>query len=505
MWLPLVVALVVAVYVCRQLKYLYLGRKWKTQPVKRFSNYLLGLDKFVLMHKLSREGYLSDFHKDEYDKHGETFEISLLTKNIVSTLNPDNIKAMVSTQFDDFGIGVRKKAFGPLLGNGVFVSEGETWKHSRLMMKPQFAREQIAHVQIVEPHIQVFAQHVRKFKGQLFDIQHLFHKLTFDAATDFLLGESVSTLRDESIGYDPKLMDMEEKGNFDESFSFLQKYVVLRASLLDFYWVANSRAFRHHVNVCHSFTQYFVDKALQLRPEELEKKSREGYTFMYELVKDNRDPVVLRDQILNLMLAGRSTTGSLLLSTFFELARNPPVWEKLKDEIRQHFGTGETKEELALITFENLKRCTYLRWVLNEALRMYPPVAKNLREALKDTTLPKGGGPDGESPILIRKKSLVVFHIYAVQRLEKYYGKDAHIFRPERWALLSKIGWAFMPFSSGPRICLGQQFALTEASYITVRLAQMFSNIESHDSTYPPRKSSNATMQYLDGVNISLW
>ena len=86
--------------------------------------------------------------------------------------------------------------------------------------------------------------------------------------------------------------------------------------------------------------------------------------------------------------------------------------------------------------------------------------------------------------------------------MKEYYGKDAEEFRPERWADLKNIGWAYMPFSSGPRICLGQQFALTEASYITIRLAQIFTELDTSDHAYPPLKIANATMRPMNGVNV---
>lgn len=505
MGVVVLIAMLAIHYVYTEIKYAYLARKWGTKEPFNTNNYFLGLDIFWKVRKLRQDGNLSDFQKEHYDHLGvDTFMARVVLKRLLHTMNPENIKAVVSTQFDDFGIGSRKPLFRPLLGGGVFASDGEQWKHTRAMLKPQFSREQVGHVHLLEPHIKTFVKHVNKFHGQPFDIQHYFDKLTFDAATEFLFGESVYSLEDESIGSDPSSF-IKGKAEFDEAFSFVQNYLAIRASMLNWYWVANSKKFRDSVLKVHNLAQYFVDKALNLRPEEIEKKSKEGYTILYELLKTTRDPTVLRDQLLNVMLAGRSTTASLLSSTFYELSKNPTIWEKLRSEVFENFGTGEYQEDINKITYETLKRCTYLKWVINETLRMYPPVANNFRHADRDTTLPRGGGPDGQSKVLVRKGTIVIFQVYSTHRLERYYGKDAHIFRPERWEDLSKIGWAYMPFSSGPRICLGQQFALTEASYITVRLVQMFANIEDHNKGYPPKKSANATMQHLDGVNIALY
>ena len=100
--------------------------------------------------------------------------------------------------------------------------------------------------------------------------------------------------------------------------------------------------------------------------------------------------------------------------------------------------------------------------------------------AIVDTVLPVGGGEDGKSPLFVPAKTVMGWLLYAVQRRKDYYGEDADEFRPERWETL-RPGWEYLPFNGGPRICLGQQFALTEASYTTIRLMQEFDKIESRD------------------------
>lgn len=109
-------------------------------------------------------------------------------------------------------------------------------------------------------------------------------------------------------------------------------------------------------------------------------------------------------------------------------------------------------------------------------LRLYPPVPLNNREAVKTTILPTGGGPDGTSPIMVRKGELVVFSQYVNTRMKSLFGEDASVFRPERWETgeLDDIGWAYFPFNGGPRQCLGEDFALMEISYTIIRLLQTF-------------------------------
>lgn len=110
------------------------------------------------------------------------------------------------------------------------------------------------------------------------------------------------------------------------------------------------------------------------------------------------------------------------------------------------------------------------------ALRLYPSVPLNNRTAVRTTVLPTGGGPDGNSAFLVRRGEVISFSPYVNTRKKNIYGGDAYDFRPERWETgeLSDIGWAYFPFNGGPRICLGQDFALMSISYTIVRLLQAY-------------------------------
>lgn len=103
------------------------------------------------------------------------------------------------------------------------------------------------------------------------------------------------------------------------------------------------------------------------------------------------------------------------------------------------------------------------------------------RVALNDTTLPLGGGPEGKSPIFVRAGTMFDTAFYALHRQPSIWGPDAEEFMPHRWNTFRPHAWEYVPFGGGPRGCVGRQKALTEASYIIVRVLQEFRSIESRD------------------------
>lgn len=122
------------------------------------------------------------------------------------------------------------------------------------------------------------------------------------------------------------------------------------------------------------------------------------------------------------------------------------------------------------LTFENLKRCQYLQMVINEVLRLNPAVPIDSRVAIRDNTLLRGGGQYQSEPVCVPKGTVIFYSIHVMHRLEKFWSSDRKEFKPERWLDNTLHTWDFVPFNGGPLICLGQQFALTEASVTLVHI-----------------------------------
>ncbi|KAL3474244.1 cytochrome P450 [Aspergillus californicus] len=475
------------------------AKKWGCQPPRVVPTGFFGIPTFMELSKANKETRWVEWIANRYVLHGNTFQQSVLGRQMISTIDPENIKALLATQFNDFSLGTRHREFYPLLGDGIFTLDGTGWSHSRALLRPQFTRDQVADLDLMNGHVSRLIDLVPT-DGSLFDIQKLFFLLTIDSATHFLFGESVGAMESDNV------LGSSSVGNaqgFAEAFNSAQEFLAQRLLAQDFYWMVNSKKFRDVTRRVHEVVDYYVHRAIDAKRHP-EKKEPGRYIFAEALAADNDDPKVLRDNMLNILLAGRDTTASLLSSVFYYLARNQAAWNKLRRVIVEEFGDSQNPK--GDITHTRLKDVPYLRYVLNEALRLLPPVPLNARIAIKDTSLPFGGGSDGRSPLFVPKGMPITYSVYAMHRRKDFYGPDADSFRPERWEENSKHGWEYLPFNGGPRICLGQQYALTEASYTMVKLMQRFTTLENGDpGLTAPIIASSLTMAHGGGVMVRLY
>ncbi|GAD91500.1 RNA-dependent RNA polymerase, putative [Paecilomyces variotii No. 5] len=457
-------------------------------PVHQQKNNLpLGLDQLRRLIKAAEAGREPEEYSDMFVEEGcRTFATTVLGITFIQTVEPKNMQAILTTQFHDFALGrLRRRTFFPLLGNGIFTADGKTWEHSRAMLRPQFVREQVADLALEEKHVSNLMGLLSTGADgwtQEIDMVPLFFRLTIDSATEFLFGHSVQSQR-QVWAQDPSFPWHNLGSHFDNG----TKHLGDRARLVEFYWLHNPRDFRDSIKEVHRFADTCVQQQLNRsmsgsRGQTNDKATKPRYIFLDELIKVTRDPVELRSQLLNILLAGRDTTASLLSWTFWLLARNPNIYHKLRCQIVESFGPYSQTDR---ISFTALKSCIYLQHVMSEVLRLYPPVPLNARRAIRDTTLPMGGGPDGKAPIFVKKGQEVGYYICVTQRMKEFWGPDADQFNPDRWIDL-RPGWEYLPSNAGPRICLGQQFALTEAGYVITRLLQRYDEVETDDGNHVP-------------------
>jgi len=144
--------------------------------------------------KSFKEHNLLETAYNRFQKYGNTFEANLLSTKAIQTIEPDILKTMLATKFKDWNLPDRRKsAFIPLLGHGIFTTDGAAWQHSRDLLRPNFTRSQVGDLATFEKHISQLIDRIPK-DGSTVDLQELFFRLTIDSATEFLFGESTNSL-----------------------------------------------------------------------------------------------------------------------------------------------------------------------------------------------------------------------------------------------------------------------------------------------------------------------
>lgn len=187
------------------------------------------------------------------------------------------------------------------------------------------------------------------------DLQPLFFQLTLDTATEFLFGESVHSLNSTKGS---------EEDRFQKAYDLAQMRLANRGRLGKLIHLYRDKEFDAACKTVHQFVDKIIFKSLEkLHPRDAEKSidgkiQPERYVFLTEMLKSTTDPKQLRDELLNILLAGRDTTASLLSNTFHVLARRPEIWKKLRAEID---GLRGAKPD-----YETLRNLKYLRYLLNE-------------------------------------------------------------------------------------------------------------------------------------------
>lgn len=424
----------------------------------------------------------------------KTVAVNILGMPLILTHDYENIQAILATQFEDYEKGpIFHEEWKPFLGDSIFTTDGDSWRASRKLIRPQFIKERVSDLSIFEAHLQVLFECLDDLgNGAEVDINDFFLRFTLDTITEFLMGKSVDSLRNPYNEFSKAMAKVQSVQNMIGKTGPAKVLIPLGP-------------YNAGIDVINKFVYSFVEQALDPSIKTAVTGPHDKYTFLHALAEFTNDRDMLRDQIIAVLIAGRDTTASAISWIFYELSRHPEVVVKLRTEIEKVVGYSQQP------TYENLKNMKYLSNVLNEALRLYPGVPFNVRSANKDTTLPRGGGSDGQLPVAVLKDTLVVYSALALHRLPEHFPNPLE-FDPDRWDGKPPTPWTYVPFNGGPRMCVGQPFALAEMGYVTVRMLQRYERVQDlMDSTRRDRElrdwnlKSEIVLQPREGTKVGLW
>ncbi|KDQ56219.1 hypothetical protein JAAARDRAFT_70562 [Jaapia argillacea MUCL 33604] len=462
-----------------------------------------------------KDGYPGDDFGDWVSQYGHTYCMKTLFETTVFTVEPEFIKNILASDFNNFEKG--NPAFHrnqSVLGTGVFNSDGEMWKFHRSMTRPFFSKERISDYDIYDRHAEdaIHQLKTRLREGYPVDFQDVISRFTLDSATEFLFGKDVRSLAAGlpypayALAADPNLEQPNPNNPanvFAKAFAEAQDTLSIRnryGKAWQFFEFWKDSA-KDQMVAINTFIQPILSDAMErkrLAASESETKGEkqvgEGETLLSHMLNSTEDQNILKDEILNMLVAGRDTTAGTLTFAAYMLSEHPHVFKRLREEVLSNVGPSRRP------TYDDVRDMKYLRAVINETLRLFPIVPLNVRQSINPTTW-RSKRSDGK-PFYIPAGTRCRYSVFLMHRRKDLWGPDALEFDPDRFIderlqkYLTPNPFIFLPFNAGPRICLGQQFAYNEISFMLIRLAQNFASISLAPDAQP--ESSKPPLSWLN-------
>ncbi|KAH8682848.1 cytochrome P450 [Tricladium varicosporioides] len=420
----------------------------------------LGLDiAFYLIRSWLNDG-LVEYTTGVLNAFGRTVDVKILGFRLVFTDAPENFEAIMSTKFAEYGKGSDlHRTWENLMGDSIFATDGQTWEASKRLLRPHLSKSRPSDFARTEHHVQQLFSRIHENPLNV-NISDLSSRFALDVVSDIFLEESANSL---NIRHFP----------FGEAMDKIQAYNTIRTVFGHLGSLLPTIVVRDSMQEVENYLDTQVKRILGLPSPKSDEKEAEGNKLVDSLRQRSRSKKDIRDQIIAVLLAGRDPFGLSLAWALYELARNPDVVQRLRSEIADLVRQGYKP------TLEELHKMTYLKNIVQEVLRLYPPLGFNVRVALEDTYLPSGGGKDGLEPVGILKNTQIAYSVHSLQRRVDIVGADANIFRPERWESWQPGKWEYLPFNHGPRVCLGRNFSIIQLRYTLCRIFQEFDYLSS--------------------------
>jgi cytochrome P450 len=202
----------------------------------------------------------------------------------------------------EFNLGFRIPQFKDLLGSGVFTQEGKDWYHSRGLLRPLFASNRFQAFEDIRRCVEDMLDDI--VPNTVVDLQPRIFQLTLATTLFMLFGDSAH-----------RMISAADKEGHDlaSAFNDAQEYLAYRTRVGPFHWLIDGPGMWRACKTVHSFLDKAIEEALGVSDERLIQQSEhKRYVFIDALIQKTRDPVVLRDQCISLLLAGRDSTAACL-------------------------------------------------------------------------------------------------------------------------------------------------------------------------------------------------
>lgn len=244
------------------------------------------------------------FQSQYFNRLGLKMKLMLFGQAGYMTTDPKNIEAILSTRFEDFGLGSRREGLFPLLGEGIFTQDGYAWKHSRETLRRRFVRMQYQNTKVFEKHVDDLISSMSSSTGVV-DLQPAFFRYTLSTTTSLIFGEPPDVL-------DSTDQSIINQDMFANSFDYASMISAIRLRLADLQWLYTPSKFKRACNDVKAYADHFVAIALKDLAEKGEESASTRHPFIVDLYRELGDPSRVRDQLVHVLIAGRDTTACLM-------------------------------------------------------------------------------------------------------------------------------------------------------------------------------------------------
>ena len=392
----------------------------------------------------------------------------------ITTHHPDLTKLLLNS--DAHKGMLLKKLLKKSMGNGLLSSEGEYWRKKRHMLTPAF------HFEILKSHVQVFNETIHttlkwlEKKSQSTDpcdIHAACGRLSFDNMTQCVMSQHGATSKDDI-------------GRLIQNFKILQNLAISRFTNPflhnDFIYYNFSsegrKAKKGMIEIDDAVNEIIRSRKKFLASDGTASKSEDSFETdstthfkkrkgkhidFLDILLQSRDEdgkglseKEIRDEVRLFFVAGSETTGNAMTWLAYMMAQNQDWQEKCRDEI------NSVCENKTTIEWEDISKLKILHMCIKETLRLFPIASFLGREVMTPITFTDPN--DKTKTITFKKGTYIIICNFALHRHPDFW-ENPHVFDPERFSpekSKDRPAYAFLPFSAGPKNCIGQNFAMHE-------------------------------------------
>jgi cytochrome P450 len=386
---------------------------------------------------------------DGFRRYGDVVRFRFGATRALFLAHPDDIRHVLHDNHRNYDKhNIDYAMLRRLLGNGLLTSDGEFWHRQRRLMAPMFHRQRVAgfcNLMVASTLEMLERWEAAGQSGAPFDVAAEMARLTLVIVAKALFSADVS---DDAEAIGAALTEVNRQlGEF---------------SLLDMLWMIPTPRKRRFSAAVRTLDQV-VGKIIEQR-RRTAYRNQDLLSMLLEAVDEETSegmtPRQVRDEVLTLLLAGHETTANALAWTWHLLSQNPEAENRLHHEIAGVLGERAPN---AL----DLPQLPYTRMAIEESMRLYPPAWAISRNAIGDDEI---GG------YRVPRKTNILISSFVTHRHPAFWEAPER-FDPERFSPERSEGrpnFAYLPFGGGPRICIGNGFAMTEAQLVVATVAQRY-------------------------------